>query len=187
MYILQQIRLGEGEGGGDDKPAAFQIQVQDDELAVRILHCVLLMLHSQNDKIYVYRGINGGKDNYYRWNDIAPILSKTFGSSSILYTSSQPHELLISNFYEKCFVYIKPNPSGGCTSMFELGMMGRTTIGKGHSNLGNFIEYSNTNDLIDLIKIESQFIGKVREDVSLNTINSFIGPEWLDLEFWKNN
>ena len=66
-------------------------------------------------------------------------------------------------------------------------MMGRTTIGKGHSNLGNFIEYSNTTDLIDLIKIESQFIGKVREDVSLNTRNSFIGPEWLDLEFWKNN
>ena len=35
------------------------------------------------DKIYVYRGINGGKDNYYGWNDIATILSETFGSSSI--------------------------------------------------------------------------------------------------------
>jgi bacteriorhodopsin len=31
--IRMQIRLGEGEGGGDDKPPAFQIQVQDDELA----------------------------------------------------------------------------------------------------------------------------------------------------------
>jgi len=173
-------------------PGHFSKYLYDNKIKHKQLHLAVKDYSSYKpsplgDKIYVYRGINGGKDDYYRWNDIAPILSDTFGSSSILHTSNQPHESLISNFYEKCFVYIKPNPSGGCTSMFELGMMGRNTIGKGHSNLGNFIEYSNTHELINLIKIESQFAGKVREDVSLNTINSFIGPEWLDLEFWKND
>jgi len=173
-------------------PGHFSKYLHDNKIKHKQLHLAvknysLFKPSKLGDKIYVYRGIDSGKDDYYKWNDIAPILSENFGPSSILHTNNQSQESLISNFYEKCFVYIKPNPRGGCTTMFELGTMGRKTIGKGHSNLGNFIEYSNTQDLIDLIKIESQFVGKVREDVSLTTINSFIGPEWLDLEFWKND
>ena len=171
-------------------PGHFSKYLYDNKIKHKQLHLAVKDYSSYKpsplgDKIYVYRGITGEKADYYGWNDISTLLSEKFGSSSLLYTSNQPHATLISNFYEKCFVYIKPNPSGGCTSMFELGMMGRKTIGKGHSNLGNFIEYSNTYDLINLIKIESQFVGKVREDVSIDTINSFVGPEWLDLDFWK--
>ena len=48
----------------------------------------------------------------------------------------------------------------GCTNM------GRKTIGKGEVNLPNFIEYSDLNNLIELIVEEAKYIGKVREDVA---------------------
>ena len=64
--------------------------------------------------------------------------------------------------------------------------VGRKTIGKGEVNLPNFIEYSDLNNLIELIVEESKYIGKVREDVANSLKNHFLGNEWLDLNFWND-
>jgi len=138
------------------------------------------------DKIYVYRGVKGTRSAYFQWNEVILPLINYFGEDMFIYTDNITLPKLIEEFYKKCFVYIKPTPKGGCTAMFELGHMGRKTLGIGHTNLPNFTEYKNIPNLINLIKKESQYIGKVREDVSEGTRNIFCNNEWLDISFWKN-
>jgi hypothetical protein len=137
------------------------------------------------DKIYVYRGVKGTRASYFQWNDVVAPLIKHFGENHFIYTDNMSISELIDNFYKKSFVYIKPTPRGGCTAMFELGHMGRKTIGVGHTNLPNFIEYKNISHLIKLIDRESRYIGKIRENVSVDTQKIFCGREWLNLDFWK--
>ena len=139
------------------------------------------------DKIYVYRGAKKKiNPTYYKWDEVILPLIKEFGEERIIYTNLETIDNLIENYYNKCFVYVKPTPKGGCTTMFELGMMGRKTIGVGHEKLGNFIEYKDIDDLIRLIKEESKYIGHIRYDVSEQTKNCFIGDDWLNLKFWEN-
>lgn len=140
------------------------------------------------DKIYVYRGAKKKVNpTYYKWDEIVLPLVEEFGEERIIYTNLETIDDLIENYYKKSFVYVKPTPKGGCTTMFELGFMGRKTIGIGHENLGNFIKYKDVDNLITLIKEESKYIGQIRNEVSIQTKNCFIGPEWLNLKFWKNN
>jgi len=138
------------------------------------------------DKIYVYTGIHGNKSKHFKWDEVIKPIINHFGEDSIIYSKDQKIEDLKENFYNKCFVYIKPNELGGCTTMFELGHMGRKTIGIGHEGLPNFISYNNIKDLINKIDIEKSKIGKKQLEVSKQTKKVFVGEEWLNLKFWKN-
>jgi hypothetical protein len=137
------------------------------------------------EKIYIYKGIHGDRSDYFKWNEIINPLTEVFGRDSILYADHLPIDDLVQNIYKNCFVYIKPNPKGGCTTMFELGHMGIRTLGKNHKNLDIFTEYDSTQDLIRLVKEESKYIGQIREDVSNSARKAFTGEEWLSLNFWR--
>ena len=68
--------------------------------------------------------------------------------------------------------------------MHELAHMGRRTIGQGHVGIDYFTEYSDIQNLLDLIMEESKHIGKVREDVADSVKDLFVNEEWLSLKFW---
>jgi hypothetical protein len=70
--------------------------------------------------------------------------------------------------------------------MFELGYMGRKTIGAGIFNLPNFTNYKNLKNLIHLIEKEEKNIGQINLDIAKNLKKSFIDSSWLDLKFWLN-
>lgn len=137
------------------------------------------------DKIYMYKGINGDRSEYFKWDETISIISDKYGSENIIFADHLPLDQLIENIYKKCFVYIKPNPKGGCTTMFELAHMGIRTIGHGHRNLSCFSEYTTTEELINLIDIERKYIGSIRHDVVTSIKQDLIGNEWLNLEFWN--
>jgi hypothetical protein len=139
------------------------------------------------ENIYVYKGVHGNRPGHYKWNEIVNPLIDTFGSDRVIYANHLPMGDLIQNVYKNCFAYVKPNPKGGCTTMWELGHMGIKTIGKSHERLGMFREYSDLDNLISLILEESNFIGTIRTDVSDATKQIFTGEEWLTLDFWENN
>lgn len=136
------------------------------------------------DKIYIYKGIHGDKSEYYKWDKIINPLIDSFGEKSIIYTDHTSIDDLKKNYYDKSFVYVKPNERGGCTTMFELGHMGRKTIGIGHEGLPNFIKYNDIDDMIKKIELEKINIGKIMEDVSEKTKKIFTNEEWLNLNFW---
>jgi hypothetical protein len=137
------------------------------------------------DKIYVYKGINGNRSQYFQWEEVIVPVIKHFGESSVIYTNSVSLDSLVEDFYAKSFIYVKPSPKGGCTAMFELGCMGRKTTGQGYHGLSNFITYKNTDHLMKIIGQESKKIGTLQDEVSLNTHSVFVGPDWLNLDFWK--
>jgi hypothetical protein len=137
------------------------------------------------ENIYVYKGIHGNRPDYFRWNETVDPLIQVFGQDRIIFADHLPEDELIEKVYKNCFVYVKPNPKGGCTTMFELGHMGIRTLGKNHKNLDIFTQYETVEHLIDLIVQESKYIGKVREDVSESVKKSFTGEEWLTLNFWE--
>ena len=110
------------------------------------------------DKIYVYRGINGNREDYFKWKEVVQPLIEYFGKDRIIYADTIKIQELMENYYKKCFVYVKPTTLGGCTTMFELGCMGRRTIGIGHTGLHNFTEYKSINNLIKLIEEEMKYI-----------------------------
>jgi|688.fasta_scaffold09823_23 hypothetical protein len=136
------------------------------------------------EKIYVYYGIHGNKPDYFNWDTIIKPIIKHFGEENVIYSKYKTIDFLKENFYEKSFVYLKTNEKGGCTTMFELGHMGRKTIGIGHEGLPNFVSYKNINDIINKIEIEKNNIGKIMTDISDKTKKIFTGNEWLNLKFW---
>lgn len=137
------------------------------------------------DKIYVYRGVKGTRSDYFKWNEVIVPLMKRIGEEHFIYTDNIDVSELVSEYYSKCFVYVKPTPRGGCTAMFELGHMGRRTIGIGHTGLPNFTEYGSLSQLVRLVKTESKKIGMTQPEIREATQSVFTGKEWLDLDFWK--
>ena len=137
------------------------------------------------ENIYVYKGIYGDRPDHYKWNDIIKPLQQVFGEDRVIFSNHLPIEELIEKYYKNCFVYIKPNSKGGCTTMFELAHMGIRTLGKGNEDLDLFTEYKNLDHLLELIMEESKYIGKTRNDISKSTKEIFTGDEWLNLNFWK--
>ena len=137
------------------------------------------------ENIYVYKGIYGNRPNHYKWDEIIKPLQNAFGKDRIIFSNNLPIEELIEKYYKNCFVYIKPNPKGGCTTMFELAHMGIRTLGKGNKDLDLFTEYKDLDHLLELIIEESKYIGKTRNDIHEKTKKVFTGDEWLNLNFWK--
>lgn len=137
------------------------------------------------ENIYVYKGIEGNRPDHFHWGEIVNPLIEVFGEDRITFSNNLPMGELIENVYKKCFVYVKPNPKGGCTTMWELGHMGIRTLGKNHKDLTLFSEYRDIPHLVDLIMEESKYIGKKREDIVDSTKEEFTGKEWLTLEFWE--
>ena len=99
----------------------------------------------------------------------------------------QPITTLINQFYNQCFVYVKPNPRGGSTSMWELAHMGRKTIAQNQDGAPNVLEYKDINDIINLIYQEEKKIGTIQEQVSKDTQKIFMNKsDWLTLDFWRS-
>lgn len=137
------------------------------------------------ENIYVYKGIHGNRHDHFKWNDIVVPLIKVFGEDRVLFSNHLSTNELIESVYKNCFVYIKPNPVGGCTTMWELGHMGRRTLGASNMCVDIFSEYRDIYHLIDLIMEESKYIGKMRYDISNLTKSIFTDQEWLTMEFWN--
>lgn len=136
------------------------------------------------ENIYVYKGIHGNRPDYFKFNGIISSLIKVFGEDRVIFTEFKSSQELIENYYKDCFVYVKPNDLGGATSMFELAHMGRKTLGGGFPNLDYLVNYEDIYHLIDLIQEEAEYIGTLREEVSIQAKNTFIGDEWLNLNYW---
>jgi hypothetical protein len=139
------------------------------------------------DKIYVYKGLLGKRLNHYKWKEVIEPLIEEFGDR-VIWTDGKTEQQLKDDYYSKCFAYVKPNPIGGSTSMWELGHMGRRTFTQGHSDLGfDFtVNYSDVNDLIDKIKLEESRIGEIRSDVYEAATSSLCHSEdWLSTEYYE--
>jgi hypothetical protein len=139
------------------------------------------------DKIYVYRGIKGTRPDYFQWEKVVVPLIDFFGKDRVIFTDNLEFQELVKSFYSKAFIYVKPTPKGGCTSMFELGCMGIKTVGMGHFPLPNFIQYRNLTHLIRIITKESKKIGTIQTGVSNQTFEVLNQSNWLDLDFWKKD
>jgi len=122
------------------------------------------------------------------YEEVVRPLMHVFGDDRVHWvteTETLPFDKLVDKYYSNTFCYVKPNSRGGATAMHELAHMGRRTIGKGHTGIDYFSEYSDIQNLVDLIVEESKFIGKVREDVADSVKDLFVKDEWLTLKYWS--
>lgn len=138
------------------------------------------------DKIYVYKGWKGNRSEYFKWDAIVKPIIQYFGEDRILYTDNVEIDELIENYYKKSFIYVKPIPKGGCTTMWELGHMGIRSISNGVGNIPNSINYKNSRDIIRLIKKEESRIGTTQIDLA-NAVKSVMeyNDDWLKIDYWK--
>ena len=140
------------------------------------------------ENIYVYKGLHGNRPDYFKWGEIIKPLQHVFGEDRIIYTEFKSIDELYENYYKNCFVYLKPNPRGGSTSMWELGCMGRKTIAQNQGGAPNVLEYTDLNHIIELIMQESSKIGTIQDQVSTDTYNYLMNDNrWLDLNYWLKN
>jgi hypothetical protein len=141
------------------------------------------------ENIYVYKGLKGNRPSHYKWEEIVKPLQQVFGEDRIIYTQNLPLNELKENYYKDCFVYVRPNPMGGGTAMFELGHMGRRTLTNQHTDFSICSGFKNINELLDLIMEESKKIGTLQPQVA-EELKSMFDHEgkWLNLnnyEKWK--
>lgn len=135
------------------------------------------------ENIYVYKGLNGNRPDHYKWKEIVQPLQQVFGEDRIIFSQNIPLSELKEKYYNDCFIYIRPNPIGGGTSMFELGHMGRKTITNQHSNFSTCLQYKNIDEMLSLIMKESNKIGTLQPQVAeeLKLMFDHSG-EWLNLK-----
>lgn len=140
------------------------------------------------ENIYIYLGRpDNRRYEYFKYEEVVRPLIQVFGEDRVHWvteTATLPFDQLVSKYYQNSFCYVKPNARGGATAMHELAHMGRRTIGKGHTGIEYFTEYSDLQNLLDLIMEESKYIGQVREDVTDSVKDLFVGEEWLSLKYW---
>ena len=138
------------------------------------------------ENIYVYKGLNGNRPGHYKWEEIVKPLQQVFGEDRIIYTQDLPLKELQEKYYNDCFVYVRPNPMGGGTAMFELGHMGRRTITNNHSDFSICSGYKNVNEMLDLIMEESKKIGTIQPQIT-KELKSMFDHEgnWLNLNHYK--
>lgn len=138
------------------------------------------------DKIYVYKGFDGNKLSHYGWDDTIKPLIEEFGEDRFIYGSNVSLSELKNNYYEKSFIYIKPNESAGSTTMYELGFMGRKTITNGHDIFPNTLNYKTIYDIVEHIKNEEIKIGTTQINVSKELFDFCDnGDKWLDIGNYK--
>lgn len=118
------------------------------------------------ENIYVYKGLHGNRADHYKWNQVVKPLQEVFGEDRIIYTQFLPLNELHEKYYNDCFIYVRPQPLGGGTAMFELGHMGRKTITQQHSSFSTCLNYENLEDIINLIMEESKKIGTLQPQVA---------------------
>lgn len=137
------------------------------------------------NKIYVYKGLNGTRNEYFKWNEVILPIIRHFGEDRVVYCNNKPMEY-VHDLYKQCFIYVKPNKKGGSTTMWEMGHMGIKTISHGQGDLPNVISFKNISNLIKIIKKEELKIGTIQYDTSEKTKNSMHGSDsWLYVNFWK--
>ena len=139
------------------------------------------------ENIYVYKGIHGDRSDYFKWDEIIKPLQDVFGEDRIIHTTKQPINKLINDYYNDCFVYVKPNERGGSTAMWELGYMGRKTISNNQGNLPHVLNSTSLEETINLILQESKKIGTLQPQLSQLTHDHFQNTnEWLYVDFYKD-
>lgn len=138
------------------------------------------------DKIYVYKGIHGDRQEYFNWDSTIVPLIKLYGEDKFIYTSRTSLQDLKKNYYDKSFLYIKPNDRGGSTGMWELGCMGRKTVANNQGDLPNVLSYGNIDDIKKLIDIESKKIGTTQIELSKKVHDCFTNNNnWLNLNYYE--
>lgn len=181
--LQQQVYTWAYPGGFSDVLSRYNIKHKQHHIALKDYSSFKPTTLGEN--IYVYKGYSGNRSSHYKFNEVVNPLIEVFGKDRITFTNDLPIEDLIENVYKNCFVYVKPNPKGGCTTMWELGHMGIRTLGKNHKGLSLFSEYQDIPHLVELIMEESKYIGKKRDDIVDATKGEFTGNEWLTLKFWE--
>ena len=169
---------------------AKQYNIPHKELYISVKDYSQLIPTPLGENIYVYMGSpDNQRLEYFKYKEIISPLVEVFGEDRVKWvfqkeSSSLSMDKLIKDYYNDCFVYIKPNDLGGATSMFELAHMGRKTLGGGFPDLDYLISYKDIYHLIDLIQEEAKYMGTIRKEVATQAKNTFIGDEWLNLNYW---
>ena len=111
-------------------------------------------------KIYIYKGINGDKDKYYNEGIEDALNASGYETISV---SGVTNEYLCTKIYPQTFCFVKSKTTGGNTTKWELGLMGRPT-------------YHNVSDL------KTTFDPK---EIRENTLKQLtLSDNWLDTSFW---
>lgn len=138
------------------------------------------------DKVYVYAGIHGNRHGYFKWDSMIKPLFKEYGEDKFIFTSYRDIDELIEEYYNNCFLYIKPNEKGGSTAMWELGLMGRKTVANSQGSLPNVIEYSTIDDIKKTIDTEAKKIGTIQDTLAKEVNNCLMNTnEWLNLTYYE--
>jgi len=83
-------------------------------------------------------------------------------------------------YYDKCFVNVKPIIHGGLTSATELAFMGRKTIS--NTKAPFCVGYADIDHMVDLIMEESKKIGTIQPDLASSSFEST--DAWRYEQFW---
>lgn len=138
------------------------------------------------DKIYAYSGVHGNRGSYLNWNSYIHPLIDYYGSDKVIYTSFKSLEVLIEEYYNNSFIYIKPKDKGGSTTMWELGYMGRKTVANNQGNLPNVLNFSDLDDIKRHIDAESKKIGTIQNELSEQVHSVFMNDNaWLNLNYYE--
>jgi hypothetical protein len=129
------------------------------------------------DKVYWYMGIPA-LNNMYSVNLYEQIKDRCRHEIIIGYLGNDMRWIK-ENYYDQCFVNIKPAIVEGYTTSTELAFMGRYSIGRGQNHWNK--NFGTADELLMLIDIEAKKIGTTPQPL---IGDYFTKEEWRNVSFW---
>jgi hypothetical protein len=130
------------------------------------------------ENIYCYLGNERGKK--LMGGDLVMEIEKRTDFNIIVGLRGKDYQWVIDNWYNECFVGLKPSMTGGCTTAIELAHMGRYTISNTYGLY--YKPYSDIDDILRIIDEESKKIGTIQKPLIDGYFDT--GEEWKEVGFW---
>jgi hypothetical protein len=131
------------------------------EVNIEIKDYSMFQPSPMGNKIYCYLGNEKGKD--IMGYDFIEELKGRVEHEIIIGMQGHGMDWVKENYYDKCFVNIKPNITGGITTATELAYMGRYTVS--NTDLPYCIGYKSIDDVAEIIKEQSKKIGTTQKPI----------------------
>lgn len=131
--------------------------------------------------IYAYIGHDAENFKVHYGYDFIEEVRKKISYPVIYGFRGKEMDYVKREYYDNCFVNIKPHSIGGFTTSTELAFMGRRTIS--NSDAPWCDPYRSVDDVVELINREAKKIGTVQESQIGKFFNT--GEAWKNPTFWK--
>jgi len=165
-------------GLADDERFNLEPTYQYKEASFEIKDFSPFLPNPLGPKVYCYLGNESGK--HVMGYEVAMEVKERIPFEMIIGMQGKSMNYVKENYYDQCFVNLKPSITGGLTTACELAHMGRFTISNSKAPFCK--GWETVDDIVNIINQECFKINSIQPSIIGNFFN--VDKKWKEVSFW---